>query len=407
MHRNFGLPASYVGKEWEPWTENLFLPLPTHQWIHVAATFRQGLKGRVYVNGVASNHSTICNNNDGTDYLMIGSFGKAQYYADSWIKEVMVFNESLDDASIQKYSDNFRYAVSIPGMKKVENVLSPICNDGFYTERSQYTNSSLDNYFEQSHYWIPSNKWLHDCAQDYSSRGGGEWDIEERQAAIGDCIKFCACYHSRYANTTFNYMYAWGDGCPMKKGEDYWDKLHIVDEIHKVQSKYPSFTTPDPDALVIHLRLGDIVEDAKRSVEEILVDGSDPGYKPAKFRKGIKSVRELLMNAYEANVTKVNIIGGSHKKEQWKKSRVYAGCVRHAIHTAGFNVTMHIEGTHPDNDFYFMSHAHQLVVSAGGYSGFVGILAERRGGSIIGRSFGASWFRRRLASLSLLYDDFW
>merc|ERR1712226_52700 len=148
----------------------------------------------------------------------------------------MVFNESLDDASIQIYSNIFRDAVSIPGLKQVENVLSPTCNDGFYTERSQYSNASLDKYFEKSHCWIPSNKWIQDCARDYSSRGGGEWDIEKNQAAIGDCIKFCTCYHPLHANTTFNYMYAFGGGCPMKKGEDYRNNLHMVDEIHKIQS---------------------------------------------------------------------------------------------------------------------------------------------------------------------------
>ena len=54
-------------------------------------------------------------------------------------------------------------------------------------------------------------------------------------------------------------------------------------------------------------------------------------------------------------------------------------------------MTMRLEGTHPDVDFYYISHASQVVVSAGGYSNLMGKLAEHRGGKIVGRSFGVIW----------------
>ena len=129
---------------------------------------------------------------------------------------------------------------------------------------------------------------------------------------------------------------------------------------------------PEPEALVINLRLGDIVETSKSTAEQMLISGANPG----NFQKGLKSIHEVLDNIHSSKATIVHIVGGSHMKHFWKKSRVYAGCLHRAIQTAGHNVTMRLEGTHPDVDFYYISHAIQLVVSAGGYSNIMGKLLD-------------------------------
>lgn len=242
--------------------------------------------------------------------------------------------------------------------------------------------------------WYPSEEWVHNCTQDLSSRteAEGEWDIPH-DIALGDCIKFCRCYHGSLPNTTFNKLYHKRacHGGPLSAGNGRFN-LSIIDEVHAIQGKNPSlFMKPEPEALVIHLRLGDIVETSKSTVEQMLISGANPGYKPRNFQKGLKSIHEVLDNIHSSNATIVHIVGGSHKKHFWKKSRVYAGCLHRAIQTAGHNVTMRLEGTHPDVDFYYISHASQVVVSAGGYSNLMGKLAEHRGGRIVGRSFGVSW----------------
>ena len=242
--------------------------------------------------------------------------------------------------------------------------------------------------------WYPSEEWVHNCTQDLSSRteAEGEWDVPH-SIALGDCIKFCKCYHRPLPNTSFNKLYHKRacHGGPLSAGNGRFN-LSIIDEVHAIQGKNPSlFMIPEPEALVIHLRLGDIVETSKSTVEQMLISGANPGKRPRKFQKGLKSIHEVLDNIHSSKATIVHIVGGSHKKHFWKKSRVYAGCLHRAIQTAGHNVTMRLEGTHPDVDFYYISHASQVVVSAGGYSNLMGKLAEHRGGRIVGRSFGVSW----------------
>ena len=107
----------------------------------------------------------------------------------------------------------------------------------------------------------------------------------------------------------------------------------------------------------------------------------------------IKPLWEFLVNVYESGSKRVEIRGGSHMPDQYLRSRVYANCLHRALQKGlgGERVTMSIEGNHPDEDFFYISHAQKIVVSAGGYSNIMGRLVERRGGTVLGRSFGIHW----------------
>ncbi len=245
--------------------------------------------------------------------------------------------------------------------------------------------------------WHPSNDWIHNCVTDKFSESDDDTKefIMPFKIALADCIKFCRCYHRSLPDTALNKMY-YKRACPFKNVDPDPKvpgnfNLSIIDEIHNIQSSYPNFTVPETNQVVIHLRLGDIVETSPSTVEKMLIDGADPGYPTKNFRNSIKSVYELLDNIHTSGARTVSIVGGSHRKEYWKKSRVYAQCVYRAIETAGYNVTMQIEGNHPDVDFYYASHAKLLIVSGGGYSNLMAMLAERRGGKVIGRKFGVAW----------------
>ena len=48
---------------------------------------------------------------------------------------------------------------------------------------------------------------------------------------------------------------------------------------------------------------------------------------------------------------------------------------------------MEIDSGDPDGDFYFMTHAKTMIVSAGGFSSTIGKMVELGGGNIVGRVF--------------------
>ena len=237
--------------------------------------------------------------------------------------------------------------------------------------------------------WHPSDEWVQNCTKDIllQSEAEGEWDVPY-YAVIGDCIKFCNCgTNKKNYKEGFSHLYKTRE-CPLTDGQF---NLSKIDEIHEIQSHYTNFTSPEPDVLVVHLRLGDIIETSKASVEEMLISGADPGWKPRNYIMGIKSIREILNNIHSSGAKKVYIVGGSHSKQHWRKSRVYAGCLHRAIQFAGYSTTMRLEGIATDIDFFFVSHARQLVVSVGGYSNLMGKLVEYRGGRLVGRSFSVDW----------------
>jgi hypothetical protein len=162
--------------------------------------------------------------------------------------------------------------------------------------------------------------------------------------------------------------------------------MTVVEEIFQLHKQDPSFTVPAADELVIHLRLGDVIERSDSEVETMLMKGADPGHNK-NFKTAIKSIREYLANIQESGLDKVVIRGGTHKTKYYEKSRVYAGCLKEAIGNAGYHVSMEVEGNTPDQDFYYMSHATKVIVSTGGYSRLIGRMAERGGGIIVGRTF--------------------
>ena len=95
--------------------------------------------------------------------------------------------------------------------------------------------------------------------------------------------------------------------------------------------------------------------------------------------------------AFSSGAKKVYIVGDSHYKQHWRKSRVYAGCLHRSIQFTGYNTTMRLEGIPFYVDFFSVSHARQLVVSVAGYSNLMGKLVEYRGGRLVGRSFSVNW----------------
>lgn len=260
----------------------------------------------------------------------------------------------------------------------------------------------------QQHRWYPTREWLQNCTIDQTPLAvrAGPFRNPWKEMVLGDCIKNCNCYQHPVGtfNDLYDQMYCQhlgntGTTTPAAN-------FSVMDDIHRLQSRRPpqeGFIQPHPNTLVVHLRLGDVVENAvPENLVDILWEGGDPGHKrrAGRYPKAIKSASELLENVYDTTDTgrasNVHIVGGSHKVDFYLKSRVYAGCLQQVMLAAGYHDTqLTVEGVPAEQDFYYISHARQLVVSAGGYSNLMGQLASRRGATIVGRSFGVHWSNRK------------
>ena len=254
--------------------------------------------------------------------------------------------------------------------------------------------------------WRPSRQWIETCVQELEESKPQPFQVVWRRYVLGDCIKQCrncyslkcvrhpektkqhgsGCYGKSSRNDTFAALYHFR-ACKINRHE-VDGNLTIVDEIlHEAEVKDASFVRPSSDTLVLHWRLGDVIENSKTTVTDMLTSGGDPWH-TSTYKSAIKSIDEYLSDIEASGLTKIEIRGGSHDPNLYHKSRIYSGCLYRAIQTASYtNVNIQLEGTDPDHDFYFMGYAKHLSVSSGGFSRLIGTMAKRHGGRMVGREF--------------------
>lgn len=196
---------------------------------------------------------------------------------------------------------------------------------------------------------------------------------------LGDCIKGCRTCGNDTDTIAFAYSQA---ACPSSL-----NNLKVIKELLHQKDGKEGFEVPDPNAVVIHLRLGDVMERVSISATTMLMDGATPRHN-GKFPGAIRSIYQYLDDLQETGATKVEIVGGSHHAYTGQtKSLPYAHCLHYALHMAGYQTSLRLGGVSPDQDFYYMSHSKRIMVSSGGFSRLMGQMAVEHGGEIIGKSF--------------------
>jgi hypothetical protein len=243
--------------------------------------------------------------------------------------------------------------------------------------------------------WWPNDDWIAQCVHNVESiqRENSnnttlrDCNIKDEWYGyqLGDCIKMChACKPSYWSNSSFATLYS---KLACHSENELHSHLPTVESIFKLHENDEGFIKPDENALVMHLRLGDVIERAGATPQEMLMRGANPKHASISFMTAIKSIYEYLTDISGSGVvSRVDIVGGAHKGS-CEKSWVYATCMRDAIERAGWEVSLQVNGGTPDQDFYFMSNAKKIIVSTGGFSRLIRQLVSFHGGKVIGRTF--------------------
>jgi hypothetical protein len=272
--------------------------------------------------------------------------------------------------------------------------------------------------------WRPTRQWIQECVDRQQQQQQQQLDrIEPFQIAwrgytLGDCVLMCykcriSIRSSPLRKESFAGQYL-QQACP-KGGIRFINNQTRVHwpTLEAILKQSPYGDRPPDNGIVLHLRLGDVIEHANASVIDMLWEGGNPAHH-AKYSNSIKSISEYLGNVEEAvaliqrndsNITTIPVIlrGGAHFHVYYKsrdqrvaarKSRTYVNCLKEALEQADggrgpvqWNISMVVDGPTPDQDFYYCSHAKYFVVSTGGYSKLMGQMVMRLGGHVIGRTF--------------------
>ena len=225
---------------------------------------------------------------------------------------------------------------------------------------------------------------------------------------LGDCLKMCVCtprvIHNYPRSFSAKFKALACEKGSVAPAEGSRKKAHFGDvesdhvlRIFAEAKGTAGFREPETNSLVIHLRLGDMVERAHADVQTMLLSGANPATggrtldRVGRWPTSIKSVHELLVASAMANVTTVHIVGGGcwryTNRSDCIKSSNYARCVGRAFEHQGYNTTLSIDGENADQDFYFMAHAKHFIQTSGGFSRILAQLVEKQGGTVYGRQF--------------------
>ena len=182
---------------------------------------------------------------------------------------------------------------------------------------------------------------------------------------------------------------------------EYLQKSHAVFDFeilcdHIVRRRSGSLShLPPPDAVVIHLRLGDDVEWQWRHTD--LWDGQD--HKKVKN----KAYFEAAVEKFPADVKTVVVVGSAvhrnyfsdSKGSEWYKSKVVEFFTRR-----GYKVVQRLSAALPDDDFVYVANSRYFLPTGGGYGGQASACVERLGGTSIKVPGGASFVIEKLSAES-------
>ncbi|CAB9520611.1 expressed unknown protein [Seminavis robusta] len=257
---------------------------------------------------------------------------------------------------------------------------------------------TLEDYERMKHS-PPSKEWLRSCASTLETDDTivKPFPTLRPDYALGDCIKKCnkcnlglpgrqrkifAPNFKRDKNFNLTIAGYYSElACPFNTAN-----YTIVDQVLEIFGQREGFIKPDPNDIIIHLRLGDVVDYTGEDVGTLLIKGgigNHPGAKKRRVRS-VRSVYGYLDDLKNYSDAKVVIVGGSHKPHVFKKSRVYANCLQRGLAKAGRVVELQLDNGDADKDFYFMSYAKRYMLSTGGFSRFIGGMAILHGGQLIG-----------------------
>ena len=152
---------------------------------------------------------------------------------------------------------------------------------------------------------------------------------------------------------------------------------------------------PPPDAVVIHLRLGDDIEWQWRHTD--LWDGED--HRKVKN----KAYFEAAIEKFPADVKTVVVVGSAvhrnyfsdSKGSEWYKSKVVEFFTRR-----GYKVVQRLSAALPDDDFVYVANSRYFLPTGGGYGGQASSCVERLGGTSINVPGGAGLVIEKLSAES-------
>lgn len=197
---------------------------------------------------------------------------------------------------------------------------------------------------------------------------------------LGDVVEFDS--FNKNLGTKLVYKYYFRNTI----ASEYLDKIKHSDKspdykllYNIMKEKAVNYETPPEDTLIIHLRVGDVIDwEYSDSIDDLL-----EGKKSFHYLRDYNHFDHILAKLKDQDIKKIIIVGGYHTEEDHSRSEEYIAKIKEYIEKQEFEVKTRINKGTADEDFCYMSSSRYFSKSGGRYSDLVRKMVEYNNGIIL------------------------
>jgi hypothetical protein len=203
------------------------------------------------------------------------------------------------------------------------------------------------------------------------------------QYRLGDMVLEGSAYRNSSGGRNIHYKnFPNSIATEYMKTTDVNNRYDILSDIVQRKTGNDSNLKPPIDMLLIHLRLGDVIDRTKYSVDDFL--NNSILFNDRNYVKPLSYYKDILNRINEYEIKTVMLVGGFHKPlTSTKKSIEYMHKIKDYFESHHIKVYERLGKHDADEDFIYMCNAEYYTPGGGGFSNLVRGVVCFRGKHIV------------------------
>lgn len=151
-------------------------------------------------------------------------------------------------------------------------------------------------------------------------------------------------------------------------------ELNDYDTLYRIiKEKTTKENIPSPNAIIIHLRLGDVLDIHYQGNIDDLLEGRDNFH----YLRNYEYFDSNIAKVKDKNIDEIIIVGNCHRSKKLIKTEEYITKIKKRLNSHGYKSSSRVDKYTADEDFLFMANSTYFIMSGGGYSKAVSEMVKR------------------------------
>lgn len=197
---------------------------------------------------------------------------------------------------------------------------------------------------------------------------------------LGDVVEFEQFYNDTKTKLIYKYYFRNTIASEyLKRIKDSKKKPNYDILYQIVKEKSNDQEIPKDNELIIHLRIGDVIDWEYSDNIDDLLEGKKNYY----YLRNYEYYDKIFKKIITLDIEKIILVGGYHTKEDHSRSEEYVAKLKKYMEKNNFKVETRIAKGSGDEDFIYMSNGKYFLKSGGRYSSLVNRMVKMNNGIIL------------------------